>query len=69
MEKDALDEALEALDSQHQDEMNQLLMVRDGVKDELKKIKTQLEAEKVSLFQDTNIHKLSSNTSRGCQTR
>lgn len=49
IEKDALDEALEALDSQHQDEMNQLLTVRDDVKEQLKKVKSQLDAEMVSL--------------------
>lgn len=47
MEKDALDEALDALDSQHQDEMRELLAVRVALKAQVKDVTSLLDKEKV----------------------
>lgn len=47
MEKDELDKALDTLDSQHQDEMNQLLVVRDELKKQLANAKSEIKGIKV----------------------
>jgi len=48
MEKADLDQALEALDSQHQDEMSQLLMIRDELSRKLKASQDELRRSTVS---------------------
>nr|CAB3267251.1 thyroid receptor-interacting protein 11 [Phallusia mammillata] len=46
LEKSDLDQAIEMLDSQHQDEMNQIIVMRNELNEKLKSTQAQLEAAK-----------------------